>query len=554
MKRIYRRRSWSTIVSATAIAALLGGCAAGGAPQESGGPSPDAGASSAEIVRMANFGQEGNITPHTYETATGYNLLGLVYDSLLQIDEAGVPQPWLAEEVTTSEDGLTYTMPIRDDAAWHDGEPLTAEDVAFSFTYYQDGPPGRFRTAVSNVESVAVDGETVSVQLLEPGASFELRTLAELPILPEHIWSSIDAPDEAPFDESTSVGSGPYRLVESDPGTSYSFQANPEYFAGAPTVEEIRVIQFANDAGAVAALRSGEIDIITRSVTPEQVPVLNGQQGLSVLEGPEYVTTLLAFDTQRAPFSDVAVRQAINLATDRELLVSDVYLGAAIPGNAGWVHPESPFYDESIETTFDVDAANALLDEAGITDSDGDGVRELDGEALEVELLAVSSNALRMRIAELLAAQYAEIGMRVEVASLDQEAFDQLVWPEYDVAAGRNYDMAVFGWSAPTQADIGQMGALVDSDPTLGNLNITGYRSDEADALAAELRTESNPEARRAVAAELQALIAEELPLITLLYPNGLYGHSSDAYGGWTSITGQGPINKLSFIPADARP
>ncbi|WP_144060982.1 ABC transporter substrate-binding protein [Agrococcus pavilionensis] len=553
MHRINRRRRWALIAPVAATATLLAGCSAGGGATPTDDPAAE-GPSGAEIVRMANFGQEGNITPHTYETATGYNLLGLVYDSLLQIDEDGVPQPWLAEELTISDDGLTYTMPIRDDAVWHDGEPLTAEDVAFSFDYYQNGPPGRFRTAVSAVESATADSDTVTVQLTQPAASFELRTLAEVPILPEHIWSSIPAPDEAPFDDSTNVGSGPYRLVESDPGTSYMFEMNPDYFAGTPTVEEIRVIQFANDAGAVAALRSGEVDMITRSVTPEQIPVLNSQEGLSVLEGPEYVTTLLVFDTQKEPFSNVAVRQAMDLATDRELLVSDVYLGAAIPGNAGWVHPESPFFDESVETTFDVDAANALLDDAGITDSDGDGVRELDGEPLEVELLAVSSNALRMRIAELLASQYAEIGMNIEVASLDQEAFDQLTWPEYDVALGRNYDMAVFGWSAPTQADIGQMGALVDSDPTLGNLNIMGYVSDEADALAAELRTESDPDARAAVADELQALIAEELPLITLLYPNGLYGHSPAAFDGWTSITGQGPINKLSFIPADARP
>lgn len=553
MHRTSRQRRWTLIASVTATATLLAGCSAGGAT-----PSPDPatqeGPSGAEVVRLANFGQEGNITPHTYETATGFNLLGLVYDSLLQIDEGGVPQPWLAEELTTSEDGLTYSMEVRDDAVWHDGEPLTAEDVAFTFTYYQDGPPGRFRTAVSGVESVSVEGETVSVQLAQPAASFELRTLAELPILPEHIWSGIEAPDEAPFDTSTNVGSGPYRLVDSDPGTSYTFEVNPDYFAGTPTVEEIVVIQFANDAGAVAALRSGEVDMITRSVTPEQIPVLNSQSGLSVLEAPEFVTTLLAYDTQKAPFSNQAVRQAMDLATDRGLLVSDVYLDAAIPGSAGWVHPESPFFEPGIETTFDVDAANALLDEAGVTDSDGDGVRELEGEPLAVELLAVSSNALRMRIAELLAAQYAEIGMDVTVASLDQEAFDQLVWPEYDVAMGRNYDMAVFGWSAPTQADIGQMGALVDSDPTLGNLNITGYSSDEADALAARLRTETDPDARAAVASELQALIAEELPLITLLYPNGLYGHSTNAFGGWTSITGQGPINKLSFIPADARP
>lgn len=552
------------IAAVGCLALVLAACSSATTPSTPGGTAGPGdpgstvgsgdGPTSAEVVRMANFGVEGNITPHTYQTATGYNMLGLVYDQLLQIDEAGVPQPWLAESVEISDDGLTYTITVREGASWHDGEPLTAQDVAFTIGYYQDGPPGRFRTAVAAVEDVTLDGESVVLTLAQPAASFQMRTLAEIPILPEHIWSDIAEPDTAPFSEETSVGSGPYQLTQSNPGTNYTFRANPDYWAGEPTVAEIRVIQFANDAGAVAALRTGEIDMITRSVTPEQVTVLNAQEGLAVLEGPEFVTTLLVYDIQKEPFSDPTVRKAMDLATDRDLLVSDVYLGSALAGNAGWVHPDSAFFNPEVETVFDPDEANALLDAAGIVDSNGDGTRELNGEEMQVELLAVSSNALRLRIAELLAGQYAEIGIAVEVTALEQEAMDQRTWPDYDVAQGRSYDMAVFGWSAPTQADIGQMGALVDSDYTLGNLNIMGYVNPDADALAARLRTEAETEARTEVAHELQALIAEDLPLITLLYPNGIYGYSEATYDQWAWTTGQGPINKLSFLPPEARP
>lgn len=545
----------TALVAATSLA--LASCSAG-APEE---PSADtssatAGATSAERLRIGILSEEGNLTPHTYNTGfTGLNLMMLTYDTLMQVDASGTPQPWLAEEVEVSEDGLTYTLTLAEGVTWHDGEALDAEDVAFSVEYYKSGPPGRFQNALRLVESASVvDPGTVQLTLSEPNPSFELRTLADVPILPEHVWSDVTAPDTEPYSEETSVGSGPYRLVDSQPGTSYSFEAYPEYFRGAPKVDEIVAIQFADDAGAIAALRSGEVDTLMRVISPEQIQALQGQGDLAVIEAPEYTTTLLAYDTQRPPFDDQAFRQALMTGIDVQQLVDDVYLGAAVPGNPGWVHPDSVYYNPDVTVEHDTDAAAALLEDAGYTDSDGDGVRESSGEPLSVELLVAGNNALRLRIAELLASQLGEIGIGVEVAAVETQTLDDAVWPGYDVNNGRDYDMAIWGWSAPTQADIGQFAALVHSDPAIGNLNVTGYADPTTDEIAERLLTSLDEDDRLQAAHELQERFAETAPFVPLLYPNGVYAYRSQVFDDWRSITGIGPMTKLSFIPDEGQP
>lgn len=547
---------------ATASLVVMAACS--GSPEDTdsttdaptrAGTEDSPGAQSVERLRLGILSEEGNLTPHTYQTGTpGLSLTMLSYDTLLQVDGEGLPQPWLASSVEHTEDGLTYTLTLTEGVSWHDGEALDAEDVVFSINYYQDGPPGRFQNALSIVEEAVADDEhTVTLQLSRSNPSFDLRTLADVPILPQHIWEDIEAPDTAPFDDSTNVGSGPYRLVDSQPGRNYTFEANPDYFRGAPKVDQVVAVWFADDAGAIAALRTGEIDALMRTISPEQITSLTGQ-GLAVLQAPEYTSTLLAYDTQRAPFDDQEFRQAIAQAIDIDILVGDVYLGAAVAGNPGWVHPDSPYITGDTAPLYDPAAAAATLEAAGYVDSDGNGTREQDGEDLDLELLVYGNNALRLRIAELISAQLGEVGIGVRISALEPQTLDDAVWPGFDVNQGRDYELAIFGWSAPTQADIGQMAALVSSDTSIGTLNITGFADPEVDDLALSLVSTLDQDERTQVAHSLQADIAEQLPFLTLLYPNGAYAYQPAVFDDWVTIIGQGPMHKLSFIPAEGQP
>lgn len=570
MNRVTRRiHSWPTLL--LVVAMVLSAC--GGQPGQSAEASADGADASApvasategtgggelqaESVRAAITGDEGTLNPYTYVTGfPGWNLLMLQYDSLMQIDTDGVPQPWLAQSVETSDDGLVYSIELTDGVTWHDGEPLTADDVVFTIEYFTSNPAAsRFARDLNGVEAAEATGDlSVEITLAAPNPSFPLRALADVPIIPEHVWAEVTTPEEHQFEDASNVGTGPYRITEYSPNQSYTLEANPDYFRGAPAVGELILVQFADDAGALAAMNTDEVDVMFDRVAPEQIELLGAKEGVEVIQGPEYTNQLLNYDAQLPPFDDVAVRQAMSMAIDRQDLVDTVFLGAATPGNAGWTHPDSPAFNAAVETAYDVDAANTLLDDAGYADSDGDGVREYDGKPMSFELITPSGDSLRLRSAELVATMLAEIGIKAMVAAVEQATWEAQIWPDFDVASGRDYELGMWGWSAPTQADPGQIGALMHSDPLVGSLNVTGYSSAEADELIDQLRVEGDAAARQELLDQLQVLFADELPFITLLYLDGAYAYRSDVYGGWTFISGQGIVSKLSLLPEDARP
>ena len=537
----------------TAPSASGGEPAASGPAGESAAPSPTG---QVEQVRAGMVGDESTLNPYTYVTGfPGWNLLMLQYDTLLQFDTDGVPQPWLATSYEVSDDGLTYTVELEPDVTWNDGEPLTADDVKFTVDYFLANTHSRFTRDLTGVAGAEVTGEnTIEITLEAPNPAFPLRALADVPILPQHVWESVENPAEATFDDVTNVGSGPYVLVEYTPDQSYRFEANPDYFRGAPQAAELVLVQYADEAGLVAALRTGEIDVTFRSISPEQAETLGSVEGIEISQGPEFTTQMLYFDVTKPPFDQLAVRQAISLAIDRQDLVDTVYLGAATVGNVGWTHPESLAFNDAIETRTDVEEANAILDEAGITDSDGDGIREFNGTPMSHELLAPSDNPLRLRMAELIAEMLTEIGIQANVTSIERETLVGRVWPDFDVANGRDYEMSMFGWSAPVQVDPSQITSLLHTDPAIGSINISGFSDPEADELSEQLLVEQDEAVRQDLLDQLQVITAERLPFVMLLYGNGIYAFRSEVYSDWAFITGQGIVTKLSLLAPDARP
>jgi len=507
-------------------------------------------------VRMGIVGDESTLNPYTYVTGfPGWNLLMLQYDSLMAIDEQGQPQPWLATAVDVSADGATYTLTLADDVTFNDGTPLTSADVAFTVTYFQANTQSRFTRALRGVESVETpSATTVVLKLAGPNPSFPLRTLADVPILPKHIWEAVTNPAEHTFDSVTNVGSGPYKLVEYNSDQFYRFEANADYFRGEPAVKELVVAKFADDAGAVAAIRASEIDMIVRPVAPEQIDILGAEAGITINKGPQFTTTMLNYDTTKFPFDRVEVRQAVSLAVDRQDLADTVYLGGATPGSSGWIHPNSPFFNSAVVTKTDVDAAKALLDGINATDTDGDGIRELDGQPLSMEMLTPSNDSLRLRVAELVREMLLQIGIDAKVASVEQATWEAKIWPDFDVSKGRDYQLGVWGWSAPVQADTGQIAQLVHSDPAVGSINLTGFSDPETDQLAEELGITGDPARRQEIINRLQEIIATELPFVMLLYPDGAYAYRPDVYDGWIFITGRGIMDKISLLPPEARP
>ncbi len=534
------RRPVRSIAMAAALWLALAGCGAGTQPPQTQQQT----ATAAKSVTIAISSDEGTLTPFTNQTGyPGNNLVKLIFDTLVIVQGDGVT-PLLAKQIETT-DNKVFTMPLRSGVTWHDGKPLTADDVLFSFDFYKKNMEGDSAIDVRPVEKVTASGDTVTLTLKAPDPEFPRRILADMAILPKHVWEPVAKASEAGTDKA--VGTGPYKLTQYDNARGYTLSANPSYAMGEPKVETVKVVVIPEESTQFAALRTGEVHLSTRIVPPQQLQALQSQPDIGIVKGTEFASTLLAFNTTRAPFDKPEVRRALAKAIDVTDLVKTSLLGQGTPGNPGFIHADSPVKPDRLAPVYDVEAAKRELDALGAKPGP-DGIRVLDGKPMSYELLVQSTSTDRLRSAELIRDMLKAVGVSVKVSSLDPDSLDAKVWPDYDVRKGRNYDMSMWGWSAPVMLSTGSIAQLLASDPDDGSLNIVGFKNDEVDAVVKTLTSAPTMEARTAAAKQLQAQIAEQLPFLTLYYRNGAYAFRKDVYSGWSWQNGSAVLNKFSLV------
>ena len=497
-------------------------------------------------LRVAILTDEGTLQPYTYVTGyPGWNMLSLLYDALFIMDADNTPKPWVAKEDKISADGKVHTITLRNDVKWHDGKSLTSEDVKFSYEFYKKNTHSRWTPPVRNVVSIETPNDTtVVITLPAPNPSFAIQPLADVPIIPKHIWENVTDPKK--FENN--VGSGPYKLAEYKSEQFYRFAANAAYFAGKPAADELLMPIIKEPTTIFSALKTGEIQATVRELSPELVKDFSSAADIKVQRGAGFATTMLQFNNERAPWDKKEVRQAVALAIDTQKLVDTVLLGFGTQGNPGWIHPASPFHDPAVKGEFNLAKAKSLLDGLGYK-AGSDGVREANGKKLEATLLVYSNNPQRIRAAELIRDALKDIGISIKVTSLEANSLDAKVWPEFDVAKGRDYDMSMWGWSAPLQVNPVRMVTLVHSDPKIGSVNIGAYKNPAADKIAEELNVTTDLEKQKALARQLEAIIAQDLPFVMLYYADGNYAYRASAYDKWIYQKGQGIFHKLSFFP-----
>ena len=284
----------------------------------------------------------------------------------------------------------------------------------------------------------------------------------------------------------------------------------------------------------------------------EVVDVFESAQDVRLIQSEGFASTLLLFNCEREPFDHAKFRTALSYAIDLDQIVEQVYLGMAAKGTAGHVKEGLAEYVAGLDYTYDVEAAKALLDEIGYTQYDKDGMRlALDGSEMDLELLVYSGSTLRIRIAEILAMQFAEIGVRVTVTSLDADTVDAMVWPDFDVASGRDFDMSMWGWSAPVVQKSGVVITMCHSDPVIGGDNLGGYVNSEFDALADEYLASADTAFRLETNETLQKMVKEDMPFITIGFSDNISAVNTSAYDGWVSAAGTYAFNVFSFLPQE---
>lgn len=354
----------TTFTRAVALAALLGATALTG-PALAQEPSTITGG-----FDVGPGGFPGNFNP--LAATSGFTWLSTYFEPLVIYNaELTELQGALATDWTISEDQREITLTLAEET-WHDDEPFTSADVAFTLNLAKDEAAGSvFAARLGAIESIETpDERTVVLKLSAPDSSL-LSTLSQVMILPEHALSEIPADQIATSTwwSTTPVGTGPFKFVEYVSDQYVELAADEDYRLGRPLTDRLINRYFENPAAAVSALRAGEIDFTY--VEPDDAKTFEGDEAYRVIEGPSYVVNYIGFNHEAGLWDDVRVRQAVMHAIDRQAIIDSLYGGAAEVANCGYV-ADHLVPAEIDQYAYDPEKARALLEEAGWAEINGD--------------------------------------------------------------------------------------------------------------------------------------------------------------------------------------
>ena len=344
----------------------------------------------------------------------------------------------LATDYSVSEDGLIWTVTIRDDVSFTDGEPLTADDVAFTYNTVKDASSVSDFTMLDYAE--AADDRTVVFHMNRPFSIWPY-TMAVTGIVPEHAY------DSATYGASP-IGSGRYILKQWDRGQQVILEANPDYYGGEPLMKKVTILFMEEDAAFLAA-QAGQVDLAYTSATYSDQQIEGyalasyatvDNRGFNLPAVPEQ-TDAQGRTVGNDLTADVRVRRAINMGIDRQEMIDHVLNGYGSPAYS--VCDQMPWYSEASEVEYDPEGAAALLDEAGWKTGD-DGVREKDGVKAELNLLYSAGDSVRQALVADFADQLGKLGIS---CTLEGVGWDTA----YDRALS---DPLIWGWGAHTPMEL----------------------------------------------------------------------------------------------------
>lgn len=459
-------------------------------------------------------GFPSNVNPITAVSNADHDLVALTYSGLLRVDGQGELVADLAEGFSVSEDERTYTFTLRTDAYFHDDTPLTANDVVFTIESIQNPALGSsLATTFNDVSVTATDPSTVTFELENPYAGF----LAEMTvgIIPRHIWEGV-TPDSLKFIELSSypVGSGPYKVSKVTRSetlgvpTHYSLVAHNGYARKRPYLNTIELSFYANETELVEALRRGKIDAAS-SVSPSVLLELSLEPEELISKGMLRVFGLYFNPSETSVLSDGAVRRAIDMAVDREMLAESIFSGYAEP-----TRTPLPLNAETDISVDSADAARELLLEEGWEVNSSTGIREKDDVPLSFTIKTGESSDLD-NTAIFLQQTLRSIGIEVTVLTYDITTLNQTVIRQRDYEAllfgqayGRFIDLYPF-WHSSNRDDPG--------------LNIARHTSSDTDEALQALRNETDENVRKEHLDAILEELREVTPAVFLYVPDFLY-------------------------------
>jgi len=526
------------VVLALALAALLLVPAAASAAS----PSPSPGAAPL-VYRIGLQSDVDNMNPFSTYNTIPWECFRVGYNFLTWYDADYKPTPDLADPVPSvdnggvTEGGRVWTFHIRPNVKWSDGEPLTAQDVAYTYNRIlrQDlSMYSSYFTGVTKVE--APDDATVVITSSQPNA---VMTALYVPILPEHVWSKVPDSKVESYANVPMVSSGPFQVTEVKNGKYVKMVRNPYYkegFGVEPTVDEILFEMYQTQDSLVADYKAGNLDAAIE-LDPGFDQALKGVPGSTSVAAPSIGFHQLGFNCYESPKSkgnplllDVRIRQAINWAMDKEAIATVSMSGLAVTGTS-LLSPVDTFYHWNVpaaeQYTYDPAKAKQILDDAGYT-MGPDGVRVApNGKPLKFRLAAFNEYPMDISAAKKIAGYLKDVGIATTLQVMDENAFMDA---NYD-----NADNDLYIWSWTADIDPGYILSVLTTDQVL-NSSDSEYSNPVYDKLYTEQAQAVIPADRQKIIYEMQQILYRDSPYSILWYNVLVQAYRTDKWTGYSHV------------------
>jgi len=525
-----------TLILAVALALLASMAVLGGNP---------AGAAQLEEIRIADStGDWGSPNPYRhYPRGPGYIRMSWVFDTLVWKGEKGYV-PALAESWKYDPAKRAFIFKLNPKATWHDGKPVTAADVAFTVKYFKKHPYGW--VALDSVDRAeAPDQKTAIIYLKKPYPSFISDIGGTMPIMPRHIWEKVDTPQT--FDDPQAfIGSGPYRFKDFNKAQgTYLYEAFPEYYQGQPKAKRLIYMK---SKEPLMALTIGQADLA--AIKPEMAPILK-EKGMSLIKDMHGWNKKVMINHKVPPFNDKRFRQALAYAINQQEIIDKAHRGLAALASYGLLSDDHYMYNPKTRSYApDTAKAREILESLGYQKGP-DGFYTKDGKPLKVEVLSsnitVAGQSVSDRDGEVIKQQLERAGIRVDLVNLEQATTDGRI-KKWD------FQLAISGHGG-ILGDPKILNEMISSEYSAGSVNSARFDANqELNKLLEAQMAEMHPEKRRELVYKIQEVYAEELPAISLYYPDTMSAYNPKKGVEWFYTPGgvsKGipiPQNKMSLI------
>lgn len=488
-------------------------------------------------VPIINTGFVDNFNPYT----TNGLFDGVLYEPLMMFNNmTGKVEYRLAKSAEYSDDLKTITVKLRDGLKWSDDKPLTAKDVAFSYNMTKIAPAFDQKAiwTTGNLQSVTATDATTIVFKLKTADSTFIWGLPKYHILPEHIWSKVEAKELATFVNPDPVGSGPMTDIKYLKPQQLEICRNDNYYlANRPYIDCITFRSYNDNSQIQPALMKGEIDWGSNFIADIDNTFVAADPENNHYWYPANDAIHLYVNNKEKPFDDLQVRKALSMALNRDEIVDIAAYGYPTANfNAGGIAElYAPFVNKSISekykelTTYNPEKAKKLLDDAGYKDSDDDGFREMaDGENIEFDINVVSGWTDWIQVVQMVTEYYEAIGIKANVKTVD--------WSTYDSSLKNSQYKMSINWSMVATNPIEAyqtyfLTSQVGKSWHAGH----GVHSPEIDTLINSFGLTNDAKKQQAILDELQEFTAANLPFIPLFSNATWFQYSTAKFVGWPS-------------------